>query len=88
MLQCAAVKDAPCSLLGLPSCIELGLVSQAHAVDEMCTTSKVFDQYSDVFERLGRLPSSYTLQVKPDSTPVVQNARRVPFRLREKLKRG
>ena len=87
VLDCAVVKDAPCSLLGLPSCVELGLVAHVQAVDEVCTdVIKVFDQYSDVFTGLGRLPARYTLQVKPDSTPVIQNARRVPFRLRDKLK--
>lgn len=77
------VVDAPDSttLLGLEACRALGLVQVTHAI-----TDGVAAEYSDVFEGLGRLPSKHALRLKDDAKPVVQSARRVPFRLHDKLK--
>lgn len=69
------------SLLGLPSAIQLGLVNVSNTV-----TDDIARDYADVFTGLGCLPCKHALQVKEGAKPVIQNARRVPFRLREKLK--
>ena len=69
------------TLLGLPSCIELGLVDRADSI-----TDKVAKKFTDVFNGLGRLPCKHALQLKENAQPVIQSARRVPFRLRDKLK--
>jgi hypothetical protein len=79
-MEFVIVKDAPCSILSLPSCSELSLVSVVHAVSNV-----IAKEYSDIFEGMGTLPSGYSIQLKEDCNPVVQNARRVPFRLRDKL---
>lgn len=77
------VVDAPDSttLLGLEACRTLGLVQVTHAI-----TDGVAAEYGDVFEGLGRLPSKHALCLKDDAKPVVQSARRVPFRLHDKLR--
>ena len=38
------------------------------------------------FQGLGRLPCKHALQLKENAQPVIHSARRVPFRLRDKLK--
>lgn len=65
------------TLLGLHDLHELGVVNKADSV-----TYRVAKQYTDVFEGLGRLPSKHALQLKENAQPVIQSARRVPFRLR------
>ena len=75
------VKQGLVTLLELPSCIALGLVETA------CTLSnKNVSLYTDVFEGLGRLTSKHALRLKEGQKPVIPSARRVPFRLRDKLK--
>lgn len=69
------------TLLGLESCKHFGLVNVAHTISDPIAL-----QYKDIFEGLGTLPSRYALRLKDDAKPVIQSARRVPFRLRNKLK--
>ena len=76
-----AVDDCNTVLLGLPSCISMGLVQAASTI-----SNPVAAEFSDVFEGLGRLPSMHALRLKDDCKPVVQGPRRVPFRLRDKLR--
>lgn len=76
------VDQGETTLLGLPSCIRMGLVETACAM----TNSTVVSDFPEVFEGLGKLPSMHALRLKEGSKPVVQGPRRVPFRLREKLK--
>ena len=87
VLECVVVRNAEYALLGLPSCRELGLVSEStdsvHAVD---SNELVFHSYADVCEGLGMLPSTFSLHLKSNCTPVAQHARTVPFLLRQKIK--
>lgn len=76
------VEQGMSTLLGLPSCITMSLVEAACAISK----NTIVAQYTDVFEGLGTLPSKHALRLKDDSKPVVQSARRVPFRIRDKLK--
>ena len=69
------------SLLGFPSCQELDLLNVSYAISEDVTKC-----YGDVFQGLGRLPAKHALQLKDHVKPVIQSARRVPFRLRDRLK--
>lgn len=76
------VEQGQTTLLGLPSCIDIGLVNVVCAINNNNITS----QYTDVFDGLGKLPCMHALRLKEGHKPVVQSARRVPFRLRDKLK--
>ena len=69
------------TLLGLPSAMELGLVNVSNTVSDDLAKA-----YPDVFSGLGCLPCKHALQLKENAKPVIQSARRVPFRLRNKLK--
>jgi len=76
------VEQGETTLLGLPSSIAMRLVETA------CTilNNAVVSEFSDVFQGLGKLPCNHALRLKEGIKPVVQSARRVPFRLRDKLK--
>jgi hypothetical protein len=66
-------------LLGLPSCVSMGLVNPVGSVT-------VASQYSDVFKGIGKLSTKHVLRLKDNAKPVIQSPRRVPFRLRDKLR--
>ena len=78
------VESGHTSLLGFPSCVSMGLVQVANSISD----NVVANEFSDVFAGVGCLPShtKHVLRLKPDSKPVVQSPRRVPFRLRRLLK--
>ena len=71
------------TLLGLQSCVDLGIVKQA---SEVTDGDQLIETYSDVFNGLGLLPGKHTLRLKDDVTPVVYSARKVPHILRDQLK--
>ena len=68
-------------LLGLPSACSLGLVKPIDAI-----SNTVASQFPNVFEGIGKLDCKHALRLKDDAKPVVQSPRRVPFRLRDKLR--
>ena len=61
----------------------MGLVDTACAVS---SKGALVSDFTDVFQGLGKLPSMHALRLKEGSKPIVQSPRRVPFRLRDKLK--
>ena len=79
----SVVDGGSITLLGLPSCVSMGLVDVS---DSLKVVNNVAASFSDVFEGVGRLPSKHALRLKEGAKPVVQSPRRVPFRLRDKLK--
>ena len=70
-------------LLSRHASTELGLVKfDVNKVD-----SAIVEQFSDVFEGLGRLKDrSVKLHIKDDIDPVAQPLRRTPFQIRDKVK--
>ena len=46
----------------------------------------ILSQYCNVFNGLSELPGEYTIQVKPDTVPVVNPPRRLPIYLRKVVK--
>lgn len=72
------VADLNCqNVLGLESCIELGLISQINAIN--------VDQYYDLFQGLGKLPGKYSIVVDRNVQPVVCPTRKIPLGLKDKL---
>ncbi|KAG1708520.1 hypothetical protein GQR58_002969 [Nymphon striatum] len=78
------VEEKAPTLLGLGSCSQLGLIQISNAIQSVNTEIRV--AYQDVFQGVGELPQTYSLNLKSDAVPIVQAARRVPHRLRDKLK--
>ena len=78
------VREDAITLLGLPSCVSLGIVQEASEVHE--TSEHIREQYADIFKGIGLLPGEHKIRLKEDVKPVVYSARKVPHRLRDELK--
>ncbi|KAK3103001.1 hypothetical protein FSP39_015684 [Pinctada imbricata] len=73
-------------ILGLPSCEELNILK---LVDLVCTdqqTDRILRKYADVFEGVGRMKGTHHIHVDRNVPPVVHPSRKVPFKMRDKLK--
>ena len=76
-------QDLP-SILGLKSCLELGLVKRVYSSE--VDPPKIETEFSDVFEGLGEIKDvQYQIKIDPVSIPVVHPPRRVPMTLRKPL---
>ena len=53
---------------------------------EQTLSGPVLSQYTDVFDGLGELPGEYTIQIKPNTMPVVNPPCRLPVALRGVVK--
>ena len=73
------------SLLGRDDCERFGLISR---VGEVFHLSYSLDDpmYQDLFKGLGCLPGNYKIKLKPDVTPVVHPARKIPFPMHDKVR--
>ena len=75
-------QDLP-PILGLKSCLELGLVQRIYSLKEESLES----EYADFFEGLGEISGvQCKIKIDPNATPVIQPPCRVPVALREPLK--
>ena len=75
-------QDLP-SILGLKSCLDLGLLKRIYHLQE----ENLESENADVFEGLGEIKGvQHKIQIDPNATPVVHPPRRVPVALREPLK--
>ena len=75
-------QDLP-SILGLKSCLDLGLIKRIYSLEE----ESLETEYADVFEGLGEIKGvQHEIQIDPNATPVVHPPRRDPVALREPLK--
>ena len=75
-------KDLP-PILGLKSCLGLGLIKRIYSLEEESLEA----EYADVFEGLGEINGvQHEIQIDPNATPVVHPPRRVPVAFREPLK--
>jgi len=86
------VVDEPVepAILGLNSCLVMNLIRRVDAVFDNEIPSQlpsIVQKYKGVFEGLGRLTPEHEIQLLPGATPVVHAARRVPFRLRERVEK-
>ena len=87
------IADTDASVIfGLPLCLELGLVNLNYSITAQQTAPKITstkqlqDEYPEQFTGLGRLPGTYKLHLKPDSTPKIHAPRRTPIQLRDQIK--
>ncbi len=77
-------RDPP--LLGLDTCLRLGIVHIDAVGAVTADTNRIIEEYAEVFKGLGCLVGEYNITVDPSVRPVVQPTRKVPLNLRPKLK--
>ena len=83
MLEFILVEQDLPPILGLKSCLELGLVQRIYSLKE----ENLESEYADVFEGLGEIRGvQHKIKIDPNATPVIHPPRRVPVALREPLK--
>ena len=80
------VRENVQTLLGLPSIRALGLLHETCEVTDQ-STPPVALAYSEIFEGLGQLPGEHHIKLRHDAQPVIQAARRVPFKYRQRLQK-
>lgn len=73
-------------LLGLKSCVDLGLVQRVEEALIIPNSTEFIRQNQDVFTGLGCFPDICKLKLSKDATPRAHPARRVPFKIKEKLR--
>lgn len=79
------VTDSPGpTLIGLPTCHQLGLVSFHFAVKQ---ENNPVGAFKDVFEGVGCVQGEYQIVVEENAVPVVHPPRRVPHMVRDPLKK-
>ena len=83
MLEFILVEQDLPPILGLKSCLELGLVQRIYSLKE----ENLESEYAVVFEGLGEIRGvQHKIKIDPNATPVIHPPRRVPVALREPLK--
>lgn len=70
-------------ILSLKSSIKLNLIKR---IEEIKQTDNIIEKFTDVFEGIGNITQPYHINLKPNTKPVVQPIRKVPFALQDKLK--
>jgi len=87
------IKEAPTSLLSANACAALKLVSfnkelvcQVTCQTKEMSKEDIFEEFSDVFKGLGKLPGAYAIEMDKEVKPVQNNPRRVPVCVRDQLK--
>lgn len=76
-------------VLGLQTCLDMNLVQRIYTVNAEITESRnVLAEYDDVFEGLGTLEGKHHIQIDPTVKPVVHPPRKIPFKIKDKLKAG
>ena len=84
MLDFVLVEQDLPSILGLKSCLELGLIKRVYSLE--VDSPKIEMEFSDVFKGLGEIKDvQYQINIDPLSTPVVHPPRRIPMALRKPL---
>ena len=97
-LQVVDVPHKP--LLSAKVCKTLGFIKFCNSVSITSPPSEehllnvyrikaqqIVDQHSNIFEGYGKFPGVVSLEVDPDVTPSIQQPRRVPIAMRDKLKK-
>ncbi|KAL4103818.1 hypothetical protein QTP88_019153 [Uroleucon formosanum] len=86
ILNFVIVENHCKAILGLHSCIHLGLINKVENVDKILSLNDVLENYYTVFTGLGNFPDEYSIQLKPNAIPVTNVPHRVPINIQDKLK--
>ena len=79
-------------IIGLASSERLNLIKRVYKVtestiEEWFSSSKIPDDYPECFDEIRTLKSTYHMEIKDDVSPVVVPPRKVPFALKDQLKK-
>ncbi len=92
LLQFHVVDKNVKSLLGLPDCLKMNLISlreEVHGIDlnkNKNLSQEIYPEYADLFDdELGTLPVTYSMKIYTDITPVVRPPCRIPVAMRDKV---
>ena len=81
------VKDKSTPLFGLKACLELNLISRLFSLNcENTSSEEILENYRDVFEGLGCLPTEYRIRLEKDAKPIINPPRKILYALRNKVK--
>ena len=80
------VKNQATPIFGLKTCLELNFISRLYSLSESATSEEILENFSYVFEGLGRLSTEYKIQLDKVAKPVVHPPRKIPFAMKNKVK--
>ncbi|XP_018359748.1 PREDICTED: uncharacterized protein K02A2.6-like [Trachymyrmex cornetzi] len=80
------VRNERVPLLGLKSCIELGLLKKVVTVKVIEGKDEFIKKNEDLFSGIGTFQEKCKISLKQDCCPVVRPPRRIPLALKDKLK--
>ncbi|XP_033756234.1 uncharacterized protein K02A2.6-like [Pecten maximus] len=80
------------AILGAQTCSKMGLVqrkqpSQVNEIRETSIPDDIKHDYGDIFKGLGCMPGTHTIKTDSTVTPVVDAPRKVPFALKDRIKK-
>ncbi|XP_065226097.1 uncharacterized protein LOC135849531 isoform X2 [Planococcus citri] len=77
-------------ILGLKSCHNLNLVRRVEEIKikkPEILNEEIFREFEHVFEGIGKLEGDYSFKLKEGATPVIKSTTRIPYALKEKVKK-
>ena len=77
--------DSP-AVLGLQTCVDLGLIKLVMSLSTSSEVDGILQQYSCVFKGLGCLKQPYRIKIDNSVNPVIHPPRRIPAALRDRVK--
>lgn len=89
------IRDRKESILGINSCIELGIIELHKNVnfqtinlinDNKKGYADIIEQNRNLFEGIGKINKPYHIEIKENVKPIVNPVRKVPFALQNQLK--
>lgn len=95
LLDCYVVDTTSTPVIGLNSCLKLGLVQLTYSVDttnrqnetrQTLNKTDVLEKFSDVFDGIGQFEGECTIHIDPNVQPVIHAPRKVAISLRSRFK--
>ena len=87
-VQFFVVSTKSCPTLGLKTCRQLNLIKWIWQISQPHLNVKnIPEEYSEAFGEIGCLSGEYHINLTPDAIPVVHPLRKVPYLLKDKLKK-
>ncbi|CAH2085361.1 unnamed protein product [Euphydryas editha] len=87
MLEFIVARVHSVPILGRHACTELDLVRRVMSVRSSDSNPDFLIKFKDVFRGLGCLPGQYKIHLKEDAKPVVHAPRKLPFAIKEEVKK-
>ena len=88
-IEFQVVAQNATTILGSETCQKFGLIQRMYNVEksvENTDNSDIQNEYSDLFDEIGRLSGKHEIQIDQNVTPLVHPSRRLPISMRDKVK--